>query len=79
MNTDVRILMEFLGQTAAEVSGRENPEPHGEMASLLERFAQGQCSQEERAKVCQILRDNPAWLRWLADHVRVTRDTEHPS
>jgi hypothetical protein len=77
MHSDMRILMEFLGQTGADVSGRLSPEPQGETTILLERFARGECSPEERDEVCRLLRSNPAWLRWLSDRVRDAR--ENPS
>jgi hypothetical protein len=75
MNQDFRILIEFLDQFGIEAAGRELPEPKTETAVLLERFARGECSQEERAEVCRMLRLHPAWLRWLADRVKLARET----
>jgi len=73
MNKDFRILLEFLDEIGAEVSGRELSEPRNEAAVLLERFSKGECSQDERAEVCRMLRLHPAWLRWLADRVKMAR------
>jgi hypothetical protein len=73
MNTDLKILLEFLSHSSAEVSGRGVMEPENHVAVLLERFARGQCSEEERADVCRMLRLHPAWLRWLADRVKFSR------
>jgi hypothetical protein len=75
MNQDFKILIEFLDQFGVEAAGRELPEPKTETAVLLERFARGECSQEERAEVCRMLRLHPAWLRWLADRVKLARES----
>jgi hypothetical protein len=75
MNQDFKILIEFLDQFGVEAAGRELPEPKTETAHLLERFARGECTQEERAEVCRMLRLHPAWLRWLADRVKLARDS----
>lgn len=75
MNQDFKILIEFLDQFGVEAAGRELPEPQTDTAMLLERFARGECSQEERAEVCRMLRLHPAWLRWLADRVKLARET----
>jgi hypothetical protein len=79
MNKDFRILLEFLDEFGAEVAGRELSEPKNETALLLERFARGECTQDERAEVCRMLRLHPAWLRWLADRVKMARNLAHPS
>jgi hypothetical protein len=75
MNLDFKILIEFLDQFGVEATGRELPEPKTDTAVLLERFARGECSQEERAEVCRMLRLHPAWLRWLADRVKLARES----
>ena len=75
MNTDIKILMEFLQRLGPEVSGREVAEPQSEAAVRLERFARGECNEDERAEVCRLLRLHPIWLRWLADRVKLARVT----
>lgn len=74
MNTDFKTLIDFLGRYGSEVSGREMPQPDTHAANLLERFARGECESDERRKVCEMLRLEPAWLRWLADRVRMARN-----
>jgi hypothetical protein len=54
--------------------GFSEPEEH--VAVLLLRFADGECSAEERAEVCRMLRLHPVWLRWLAEKVRDRRNVE---
>ena len=70
---DFKILLEFLSRFGPEVSGRHLPEPQTEAGLKLERFARGQCDEAERKEVCEMLRLHPAWLRWLADRVRLAR------
>ena len=74
MNTDIKILFEFLDRFGPQVMARQLPEPHADAAVKLERFARGACSPAERAEVCEMLHIHPAWLRWLADRVKRARD-----
>ena len=78
MNTDFKILIEFLDHFGPEASGRHLPEPQTEAAVKLERFARGQCNDAERAEVCNMLQLHPAWIRWLADRVRHARAAQIP-
>jgi hypothetical protein len=73
VTTDFKILIDFLDRFGPEASGRHLPEPQTEAAAKLERFARGQCDDAERAEVCNMLRLHPAWIRWLADRVRLAR------
>jgi hypothetical protein len=74
VNTDdIKILLEFLDLFGPDATGREKPEPQADVASKLDRFAQGACDDDERAEVCELLRLHPAWLRWVADRVRLAR------
>lgn len=76
MKHDFSILLEFLHSREAEVLGRQSGEPTPEAAALLERFAKGECTQEERETVCRMLRMYPAWLLWLAERVKRSRVSE---
>lgn len=75
MSNDFTTLIDFLERFGPEVSGRELTAPHTEAAAKLQRFASGACDQQERAEVCEMLRLHPAWLRWLADRVKMARPT----
>jgi len=75
MNTDFKILIDFLDHFGPEVAGRQLSEPKSEAAAKLERFARGQCTKDERSEVCDMLHMHPAWLRWLADRVKLARAT----
>jgi len=70
---EISTLFAFLERFGPEVAGREVSLPHEEVARKLLRFARGECDTSERAEACEILRQNPSWLRWLADRVRGNR------
>ena len=76
MNPDFKILIDFLDLFGPHVTGHQLPEPHTDAAVKLERFARGECNDAERAEVCNMLRLHPAWLRWLADRVKLSRNVE---
>lgn len=71
---DFNTLFSFRERFNAEVGGRGIPQPPAEIAVKLLRFAGGECDAVERTEVCEILRQNPPWLRWLADRVRRNRE-----
>ena len=73
MDTDFKALVEFLERFGPEVEGRQVSEPKSAAAAKLKRFARGESDDEERAEVCDMLRVHPAWLRWLADRVKLAR------
>ena len=73
MENELTALFGFLGRFGVEVEGRQSSVPEDEVAEKLIRFAKGECAPEERGEVCEILRANPAWLRWLADKVKLGR------
>ena len=74
MSNDFQTLIAFLDRFGPEVSGKALMAPHGEAAAKLQRFATGACSKEERTEICEQLRLHPAWLRWLADRVKMARE-----
>ena len=74
MNNDFNTIINFLERFGPEVSGRQLPEPKTEITSKLERFVRGECKTPERAEVCSMLRMHPAWLRWIADRIRLARE-----
>jgi hypothetical protein len=73
VNNDFNTLRDFLGLFAPEVSGRKIAQPDGEDAAMLQRFAHGKCDRDERKLACELLRLHPAWLRWVAEQVRMSR------
>ena len=73
MNNDFKTIIDFLERFGPEVSGRELPETTEEVTSKLQRFAFGDCKVPERDAICAMLRLHPAWLRWIADRIRLAR------
>jgi hypothetical protein len=73
VNNDFKILIEFLDRLGPEVSGRSISGPGAEAITQIERFARGECEEDERHEVCEMLRLNPVWIRWLADRVKEAR------
>jgi len=73
VSNDFKILIDFLDRFEPEVSGRSLPQPYHEDAAKLLRFANGRCEEDERTEVCQMLRMHPAWIRWVADRVKMSR------
>jgi len=79
MSNDFKTLTDFLERFGPEVSGKATMAPHSEVAAKLQRFAEGACDKDERAEICELLRRHPAWLRWLADRVKMTRSSSDPA
>ena len=75
MSDDFKTLINFMERLGPEVSGRALLAPDSDAVAKLQRFAAGECDKEERVEVCEMLRLHPAWLRWLADRVRMARTT----
>ena len=78
MSNDFKTLIDFLDHFGPEVSGKALMAPHSEAAAKLQRFAAGACDKDERAEICEMLRLHPAWLRWLADRVKMARNGDGP-
>jgi hypothetical protein len=74
MNKDFQVLVEFLDRCGPEVTGHATSTPQTEEAAKLLRFATGKCDETERHEICNLLRLHPAWLRWLADRVKLARN-----
>ena len=79
MSNDFKTLIDFLDRFGPEVSGKALMAPHSEAAAKLQRFATGACDKDERAEICEMLRLHPAWLRWLADRVKMARNGDGPA
>jgi hypothetical protein len=73
VTNDFKTLIDFLDCFEPEVSGRSQAQPYNEDATKLLRFASGACDEAERTEVCEMLRMHPAWIRWVADRVRMSR------
>lgn len=76
---DFQILLDFLGRCGPDAGGRSISSPSSEAAAKLQRFAIGDSDEQERAEICRMLQMHPAWLRWLADRVKMARNSARPA
>jgi anti-sigma factor RsiW len=44
-----------------------------DLKERLERFADGLCDEREREEICEMLRADPALVRWVANRVKERR------
>ena len=51
----------------------KEPVPLPDLRERLERFADGLCDDAEREEICEILRNDPALVRWVAERVKQRR------
>ena len=65
MNDDFRILFEFFERHRLEVAGREVAAVPPDVREKLARFAEGRCSEEERAEMKQLLFEKPELIPLL--------------
>ena len=78
MSNDFHTLLEFLGRLGPEATGHHTAAPDPQNTPRLERLVGGMRPGPERLKMCELLRLHPAWLRWLADRVRMARTQDNP-
>lgn len=74
MKNDFESLLEFLEACGPEVTGHGSPAVPLDDQTLLNRFIGGHCSEKERREVCEFLQTHPAWIRWVADRIKLTRE-----
>ncbi len=74
MNNDFHTILEFLDRCGPEVSGHAASLLQTRDARRLQRLADGKCEETEVATLCEELRIHPAWIRWVADRVKMARN-----
>jgi hypothetical protein len=42
--------------------------------AMIERFIAGRCDNSELRDLSEFLQLHPAWIRWIADRVKMARD-----
>jgi hypothetical protein len=67
MESPFERLYKFLQVTQDEVRGHELQAPTPEITAQLDRLLNGQCDDAERERICQLIRANPASIRYLAE------------
>lgn len=75
---DFETLLSFLERSDVEVCGRGEVAIEPGVMEKLERLIKGACSQEEIREVCELIKDNPARIKWVADRIKEARRNEQP-
>ena len=76
MNDDFEILFAFFERHRQEVSGREVETVSPDLREQLARFAEGRCSEEERAELKRLLFEKPELIPLLVNEAVALRQTE---
>jgi hypothetical protein len=74
MNDDISPLWEFLERFGPEVCGHALTGLEAEQIAMIERFIAGRCDDHERRELSEFLQVHPAWIRWIADRVKLARE-----
>jgi hypothetical protein len=76
MSDDLSLLLEFFERCGPEVRGHGLTILESEYAAKIERFIAGLCNQTECRELAQFLQLHPTWIRWVADRVKMARDSD---
>lgn len=79
MNDDISPLLEFLDRCGPEVQGHALTGLEAEQVAMIERFIAGRCDENERRELSAFLQLHPAWIRWIADRVKLAREMSEES
>ena len=74
MNDDFSPFFEFLDRCGPEVRGHGLNGLEAEQVAMIERFIAGRCDDVERRELSEFLQLHPAWIRWIADRVKLARE-----
>jgi len=74
MNDDISTLLNFLESHGPEVRGHVLSGLESEQIAMIERFIAGRCDAEELRDLSEFLQLHPAWIRWIADRVKLARE-----
>ncbi|MGB7837696.1 MAG: hypothetical protein WBL40_06260 [Terrimicrobiaceae bacterium] len=75
MLADFKVLFRFLELTEGEVQGRQSARPPAHVEQLLHGLLSGELDEPKRKQLCELLRDQPRWLAWLAEQIKNRRKT----
>jgi hypothetical protein len=76
VNDDFEILFAFFERHRHEVAGREVATVPPELRERLARFAEGRCSEEERAQMKQLLFEQPELIPLLVTEAVALREAQ---
>ncbi len=66
-------MLAFLERFQIGPAMEKDPVPLPELRDRLERFADELCDEPEREAICEILRNDPSLVRWVAERVKQRR------
>jgi hypothetical protein len=75
VNDDFKILLEFFDGDAQEVAGRAAATIPAELREKISRFANGNCTEEERVEMKQLLQEQPHLISALVTETRALRQS----
>jgi len=73
MSRDIDDVLAFLERFQLGPATEKQPVLEPELTARLERFADGLCDDAEREEICELLRADPALVRWVAERVKGRR------
>ena len=76
VNDDFKILFEFFERHRQEVAGRDVATVPPDLREKLARFAEGRCSEEERAEMKQLLFEKPELIPLLVTETVALRQAQ---
>jgi hypothetical protein len=74
MNDDISLLWDFLERCGPEVRGHGLAGLGADQIAMIERFIAGRSDDLERRELSEFLQLHPAWIRWIADRVKMARE-----
>jgi hypothetical protein len=74
VNDDFKILLEFLDGDVQEVGGRSAMAIPAELQEKIARFANGQCTEEERGEMKKLLQQQPDLIPTLVAATKALRE-----
>ena len=72
MTPHISSIFQLIENIDREVQGRSS-QPPGDVEMLLGKFVSGDLSPDEKKGACDVLRNEPEWMNWMADRVKALR------
>jgi len=73
VSREIDDVLAFLERFQSGSAMEKEPVLEPDLKVRLERFSDGQCPDGEREEICEMLRADPALVRWVAERVKQKR------
>jgi hypothetical protein len=73
MLAEFKVVFRFLELSEGEVQGRQSARPPPQVEKSLRALLSGELDEGQRRQLCEVLREQPKWLAWLADQIKKRR------